>query len=230
VGLLLSLAFGGSSLLVVAAVVLFLLGGWTLLLNRRVLIGLAIAAAVIAAAVWLAKAREDLIDQGRREQRAVDEAANERARVARRDQIASQVVESSKREVAALAQLRLANQRIELARLERERKPHVTPAADSRCVVPHGFVLDHDAALSSAAGRTSVPAGEADVDRASGISLSLASREIGRNYDELGKCIARLSTSEERRYTECVEWDRRYGTQSGCTRGGASEAASGAGK
>jgi hypothetical protein len=224
-GLLLSLALGSSGLLIAAAVGLFLLGGWPLLLNRRVLIGLAIAAAAIAAVVWIDRTRESLIDQGRREQRAVDEAANERARVVRRDQISAQVVESSKREVAALEQLRLANQRIELARLERERKPHVTPAADARCVVPHGFVLDHDAGLSSAAGHPAVLDAKADDDRASGIPLSLASREIGRNYAELGKCINGLNAAEERRYTECLAWDRTYGTKSGCTRGGPPEAA-----
>lgn len=224
-GLLLSLALGGGGLLIVAIAAIVFLGGWALLLNRRVLIALAIAAAVIAAGLWLAKAREDLIQRGRLEERAAQAEINARAHAARQAQISEFIVEFSKRQSAAAETLRLANQRLELAQLERERKPHVTPAADARCSIPRGFVWDHDAALSGAAGRADLPAREGDPDRASGIALSLASREIGRNYAELGKCINELNAVEERRYAECVAWDLKYGTQSGCSRGSAPEVA-----
>jgi hypothetical protein len=156
---------------------------------------------------------------------------NARAHKKRQDEISSYVVEASARQVAALEQLRLAHQRIELALLDLERNSHVSPAADARCDLTHGFVLDHDAALSIAAGRAAVSDGKAaDVDRSAGIALSLASREIRRNYGELGACIAEISAIEDRRYTECLEYDRKYGTQSGCARGGPQEAPTNAGR
>lgn len=230
-GLALSLALGGGGFLTLAVIGIVVLGGWPLLLNRRVLMGLAIAAAVIAAAVWLDRAREGLIEQGATEERARWVEANARAHKERQDEISSYVVASSERQVAALEQLRLTRQRIELALLELERNSHVTAAADARCDLTHGFVLDHDAALSVAAGRAAISDGKAaDVDRSAGVALSLAAREIRANYGALGACRAELNAIEDRRYTECLEYDRKYATKSGCARGGPQEAPTNAGR
>lgn len=187
-----------------------------LLTNRYVLTGIAIAAIAISIAVWWERTKSGWIETGAESARVSQKAANEKARADRQAAIAGFVVDFSKREGDLRDELKRKEYEIEKARSER--KPNVTPVADSRCIVPRGFLYDHDADLSRAAGGPAVPAPPADVNGDSGVPLSRVSREVGHNYGELGKCIARLSVCEERRYSACVEWDRKFGTKSNCTR------------
>jgi hypothetical protein len=214
---------GGGGLALLIAGGAFLLGGWPLLLNRKVLLAIAVVVAIAAAAAWWEGEKASLRAEGAAAEHVRQERINKLARDKRQADISDFVVDSTKRELELRGRLQLSEQRLDRALAERI--SHVSTAADSRCVVPYGFVRDHDTDLSRATGRAAILIGSTDFERASGIPLSRVGAEIGHNYAQLGKCLARLSAAEERRYTACIEWDRKWGTESHCTRGGPPEAA-----
>lgn len=162
--------------------------------------------------------------RGAAAERAQHEADKAAAQEQRRKDIAEYVVSSSEREVKLAAQLHATETKLAIEILNREANGHVSKAADSRCTVPAGFVYDHDAALRAVSRDAAIPAQPADVDRASGLSLSLVRSVLNANYGECGKLLDRYNAGEERRYTACIEWDRKWGTKSNCTRGGAGAA------
>lgn len=197
----------------VAVVAVGLLGGLPLLLNRWVLGVLAtLLLGALAALAW-AGVKDHYREEGAKAIAAADYAAGE----ARRKLLDAFALERS--DAVKEGQERLALQLQLLDKLRQERKSHVSQAADRKCAVPVGFVYDHNAALPGAAGRAAVPepaAGAADAP--SGVVLSALGACVASNYTECGKLQARLDACENARYTACVQWDQRFGTNSGCTR------------
>lgn len=210
---------GGGGGLVLIVLAIGFLGGWSLLLNRYVLGAIAVAVLAIAVAAWWANEKAALRAEGRQ---ALEEA-NKKAAVERRRAIAEYVSDLSARNTELDAKVRGLLARIDADQLDRERNPHVSKAADAACPIPRGFVRDVDAALPGAAGRAAVPDGGAGVDVPTGIPLSVVAREVGRNYAQCSKLLADRDAAEEKRYTACLEWDRKFGTHSNCSRGGAQQ-------
>lgn len=189
-------------------------GGWALVLNRRVLGALALLLAAVAFALWVHHRDDRLREEGRQ---AVEEA-NRLAHVKRQEEIADFVVTWSKREGALRNELASKEHALWEAQQKRERSPGVSRKADAACPVPLGFVRDHDSALPRSAGSPRLPPAGANLDDPSGVVLSGIARCVGRNYTECAKLEERLASCEERRYRACLEWDKRFGTESGCTR------------
>lgn len=202
----------GVALLVFVAV--GLLGGWSLVLNRY---GLGVLAAIFAM-VGLAFGYEALADRLRAEGKAEVVATNQRAQNERRAAITAWAVDKAARDVAAFDKQRLAEQRMDLERDQWKKDSHVSKAADAACGVPDGFVFDHDRAAPRTPGRPALQlAVPANSDRRSGIPLSIASNAIVDNYSACRKLIDRVETTERKRYDDCVAYDKRYGTTSGCS-------------
>lgn len=81
-----------------------------------------------------------------------------------------------------------------IAALEEELRAYVTPLADSRCVVPVGAVVYHDAAISAAAGGAAVSAAAGrSVDADSGVALSTVVGTAAKNYVEAHDVVERLT-------------------------------------
>lgn len=159
------------------------------LLNPWVLLGL------LAAALAIAVSSEQF---GENRQENADKAkllAEERKTSAERDKryeaVAQLVVDQGKRDAAAALELEQAHARvIVVTKFIREKVPaYVTPLADSRCIVPVGFVQLFNAAASGQADQadTSAPAttGGLSVDRPSGVALSAVGT---RTVDNFGTC------------------------------------------
>jgi hypothetical protein len=204
---------------VVAFVGVGLLGGWPLVLNRRVVGALVVLLACVAVGMWRVHDIEHWRKVGAEECARQVAAVNDAAKAARRAAISEQVVESSARETDLRAQLRAALSRAtppDPTTPTKQRATHVTRKADAGCVITAGFVRDHNANLPGAAGRATPPdATPADPDAPSGVALSQVVEVVAANY---ASCAAVIDAQEQRRYESCVAWDKRYGTNSGCTR------------
>jgi hypothetical protein len=173
-----------------------------------------VAAAIAAAVFWWERLRTSWIAQGVLEEHARQEVVNARAHTKRENEISGFREEMLQANAGLQRQLGAKDQEID--RLNKERGNHVSPAADSRCIVPRGLVRDLDGALPGAAGRAAVSDAGGDQDAAAGVSLSWISGIIRGNYGQCAKYIERLSGFEQRRYEACLAWDAKWGTHSGC--------------
>jgi hypothetical protein len=72
---------------------------------------------------------------------------------------------------------------------------YVTPAADARCIVPLGFVREHDAAASGELSAVSQAPGQSD-DAASGLALSAVAATVVGNYGTCRGTAEQLSDLE----------------------------------
>lgn len=189
---------------------------WSLLLNRYVLGAISIAITIGLASWWWNSKQESLREEGRVQVRQEVALANAAAQKQRQELI----LENEKQTALLLSEsaqrLAVAIKQLEIERAKR--KPRISAVADAACVVPVGFVFDHDAALPNASGGPGVSTPSASDDRPSGIPLSVAAATIGKNYGVSAECLLRLSSTEEQRYRACVLWDSKFGTRSGCSR------------
>lgn len=155
------------------------------------------AAAVLAlVAGGLAWWRHDIAARATAELRA--EIATSQAR--RREEVAEYVLDMSARNTALVGELLLERGRVktETRYLKQKVTDYVTPLADSRCIVPRGFVLHFDAAWS---GRGAALPGSAGrlVDEPSGVPLSRVEDVV---TDNAGACHELLA--------EVRAWRRWY--------------------
>jgi hypothetical protein len=169
----------------------------SLVFNRYTLAALAIAAATWAAWSWHTSKIDAAVAEADRRWEARIEA--ERAR--HRGLVADWVLELAARDEAAMAKFAQAKaERVVVYRTLIEEVPrYVTPLADSRCIVPRGFVLHHDAA---AVGARAAPVREVAgglIDADSGLALSSVERTVAENYAACHDAIAEVS-----------EWRRWY--------------------
>ncbi len=72
---------------------------------------------------------------------------------------------------------------------------HVTPADDARCIVPLGFVREHDAAASGDLSALSGAPVQPD-DRPSGLALSAVAATVADNYGACNETRRQLSDLE----------------------------------
>lgn len=167
-----------------------------LVANRWVLGGLAIAAAVYGANAWhqgKIRAAVEARDQAW-------ERALEAERAKRRDAVSAWVLELAERDARwrELYNKAAAERRVVFQTILKEVPFYVTPLADSRCVIPRGFVFLHDAA--AAGGAPAVPGGSGGlVDSDSGVALSAVGATVAENY---GSC--------HDAFAEVAEWRRWY--------------------
>lgn len=183
------------------------------LLSPRVLAGLAIAAAaagLVGYAWWWHSSRVSEAVEAERV-RGVARIEAERAR--RREEVAAWVVEMSVRDMAARARYdRLAADRREIFITLRKEVPiYVTPTADSRCSVPRGFVLFHDAAAASRPAADPAAAG-GSLDAPSGVALSAVAATVGENYAACHDAIAEVKRWREWYVDLRAQWDRLLAT------------------
>lgn len=205
---------GGTGMLAIVAVVLVgVLGAWPLVLNRYVLGGLA----VLLTCLGVAAAYEVWAQRLRDEGAAALVAANEAANVER--QKATKEFEQDKSDLVKEQQERLAtaNAQTLAARTARERDTHVSKNAAGMCRLTVGFLWDYDASLPSI-GRGKIPESHSADDTPAAISIADASKLIGRNNDICASAIEQLAAIDARRYGECLAWDKRFGTHSGCAK------------
>lgn len=204
-------ALSSTALAIVVGFVAFgLLGGWPLVLNRRVLGACGVAlACVLAALAW-----QHYADELRAQGAAACAAANVAAQ-AQRD-AATRLLEADMSDLVKEQQDRLAmaNHRIDK---EQERARRVSKTADAKCTVPRGLVRDLNYDLPGAVHGPDLPQPQTDDDLPAGLALSAVGREVGHNYGECRKLLEERAAVNQRRYDECIAWDRRYGTTSGCT-------------
>lgn len=138
---------------------------------------LALLAAAAGGLLWW---RHDIDANATAKLRGEIAAANAK----RRSEVAEYVTDMSARNTALAGELRAerGREKTTTQTLLKEVTRYVTPLADSRCVVPAGFVLHHDAAWRG----TPVPsAPSGSVDAPSGISLS---RVESVNTENAGAC------------------------------------------
>lgn len=161
-------------------ILLLLRTAWGWLSNPLVVGGIAIAALF----AWHWADKRAAVNAARAEMRQEIEAAHAR----RRAEVAAITVDLSER--ATKLRDELGRGKVEIQTITKtliqEVPRYVTPLADSRCVVPRGFVLHHDAAW---AGRMPEPAPAAGglVDEPSGVPLSrvesVATENAGACHD-----------------------------------------------
>lgn len=167
-----------------------------LLGNRYVQAALAVAAAIFAVWWWHTSAIDDAVDA--RDKHWAGKIEAERTR--HRGIVADWVLEMAARDekARALYEAKKADRVVVYETLEKEVPVYVTPLADSRCIVPAGFVLHHDAA--AAARPAAIPEGPGGlVDADSGLALSTVERTVSENYAACHDAI-----------DEVTEWRRWY--------------------
>lgn len=205
--------------LVLAVAVLVLLaffmpGGLALVLSRKVLLALALLAVATGAMLWWEKEKEDLRAEGA----ARAEAVAAQARQARLEENAGWALLITKRDSELRGELAGSLKTIETLQAELDRRPRVTQAANRMCTITLGFVRDYDASLPSSARRPSVQPAEAlGDDTPAGVPLDRIAAEIRHNNGAAAACVEALAAAERRRFETCIEYDKRYGTSSGCT-------------
>lgn len=159
-----------------------------------------VAAAIALGAAWI---------WHRHEIRVAIEAHDIAATAKRREAIADYVVTMSARTGTQRREVEVAQGEVRTQIVERikEVPRYVTPLADSRCVVPRGFVHDHDAAWGLPA--VPLPAGGL-VDEPSGIPLS---RVRAVDDENAGTCRAiRVELDAWRRWyaAESTAYGRQF--------------------
>ena len=167
-----------------------------LLGNRYVLAALAGAAVLFGAWGWHTSAIDDAVKA--RDLHWTGKIEAERTR--HRGIVADWVLEMADRDEKARAAYaaKKAEREIVYRTLKEEVPVYVTPLADSRCIVPVGFVLHHDAA--AAARPAALPEGPGNlVDGDSGLALSAVERTVSENYAACHEAI-----------DEVTEWRRWY--------------------
>ena len=183
-----------------------------LLLNRYVIGALASALLIGSTVLWWGHKKDELRTEGA----AACQETNRKAQ-AERDR-KDEAFRDDQAKIQQGLRDELKTTKGELDRLRKERKSHVSATADAQCVIPRGFVRDHDRDLPRAAQGPELPLSAADADKPAGVVLSRVSRCVGSNYTECAKIQRERDTANEERYQACLAWDKRYGTQSGCTR------------
>jgi hypothetical protein len=113
-------------------------------------------------------------------------------------------------ELDAKLKAELAKERALRDRLANMVKSYVTPLADSRCVVPRGFVLHHNA---SAAGADLPDASRELVDAAAGVSLSAVESTVSDNYAACRETAQRLRDLQQWLKDTKTRWNNSIGTQ-----------------
>lgn len=173
--------------------------------NRYVLAALAAAAALFAAWWWHSSRVDAAVAANDRAWEGRIEA--ERAR--HRGIVAGWVLDMAARDQAARERYAKAQaeRQVVYRTLKEEVPVYVTPLADSRCIVPLGFVLHHDAAAARRA--AAVPEGAGgSLDADSGLALSAVERTVTENYEACHDAIAEV-TEWRRWYPESREhWER----------------------
>lgn len=177
----------------------------SLVFNRYFLAGAA-ALAVVGGAWWWHTSRVDAaVDAERARLTAQIEA--ERAR--HRAQVSEWVVEMVERDGRArAAYAKLAAERREIfITLQKEVPVYVTSLADSRCIVPSGFVQHHDAAAAARAAPDPAAAG-GSVDADSGVALSAVAGTVAVNYAICHDAIAEVRRWREWYAEFSAQWEK----------------------
>jgi hypothetical protein len=190
--------------------------GWllSLVFNRYTFAAAAAAALAWAGWSWHTSEIDKAVEAAvaARDLHWTGEIEAERAR--HRGLVADWVLEMVAREDAA--RVRLAKEKAareaRFRQLLKEVATYVTPVADSRCVVPRGFVLFHDAAAAGDAGPPGAAAvpepGGGSLDADSGVALSAVGSRVAENYAACHEAIAEV-TAWRRWYLEARDsWER----------------------
>ncbi len=166
----------------------------SILTNRYVLAAAAGVAVVVGAWWWHTSRVDAAVDA----ERAANFAAFERERQKHRETVSAWVVEMVERDGRAReSYAKLAAERREIfITLQKEVPVYVTSLADSRCIVPAGFVQHHDAAAAARAAPNPAAAG-GPVDADSGLALSTVAGTVAGNY-----AICHDAIAEVRRWRE----------------------------
>lgn len=180
---------------------------WLLsVVTNRYFLGAVAIAAVIGSGWWWHTSKVDAAveREGKRW-----EAHVEALKTKQRAEVSGWVLEMVERDgIARAAYAKLAGERREVfITLERKVPVYVTSLADSRCIVPRGFVLHHDA--SAAARDPPDPAASGgSVDADSGLALSTVERTVSGNYAICHDAIAEVKRWREWYADFRVEWEK----------------------
>ena len=174
--------------------------------TNRYFIAAAAAGGVILGAWWWHTSRVDAAVDA---ERARLTAQIEAERADHRRKVSEWVVEMVEREARARdAYAKLAAERREIfITLQKEVPVYVTSLADSRCIVPRGFVQHHDAAAAARAAPDPGPAG-GPVDADSGIALSAVAGTVAGNYAICHDAIAEVRRWREWYAEFSAQWEK----------------------
>lgn len=176
------------------------------ILTSRYFLGAVAVAAVIGSGWWWHTSR---VDRAVEAERSRLTALIEAERQANREKVSAWVVEMVERErIAREAYAKLAAERREIfITLEKEVPVYVTSLADSRCIVPVGFVLHHDAAAAARAAPDPGASG-GSVDADSGLALSTVAGTVSGNYAICHDAIAEVRRWREWYAQFSAEWEK----------------------
>ncbi len=149
---------------------------------------------------------------GAREKAANDKYAADMNR--KRGEIADLVLAgiAARDQLEATIRAQAASFDAEMTRIKNRRPAYVTPLADSRCVVPRGFVLQFNASASAANGSPGThdpgppEAGTELVDAPAGIALSAVSDAVTGTQQALGECRRQVTGWQQFYSTVLVPW------------------------
>lgn len=177
----------------------------TIVFNRYFIAAAGSLAVVLGAWWWHTSKVEAAVDAERSRLMAQIEAE----RAANRAKVSEWVVEMVEREAKArTAYAKLAAERREIfITLQKEVPVYVTSLADSRCIVPYGFVLHHDAAAAARAAPDPGASG-GSVDADSGLALSAVAGTITENYAICHDAIAEVKRWREWYAEFSAQWEK----------------------
>lgn len=204
---------------IVAAVALLFFINPALLLNKWVLGALAAVALVTCAGAWVAARDARLREEGAAGERDLWQQVTKAAQARRRKEHEEFKAGADTREAALQAELTARDATITDLTKRIKGSGNVSKTADAGCAVPNGFVWDHNRAVPRAAGRTDVqPAESGGKDGRSAVVLSTIRDAIADNYGTCARLLQRVEAANVKRYKDCTEYDRIYGTSSGCVK------------
>lgn len=180
---------------------------WLLpVLTNRYFLAAAGALALVLGAWWWHTSKVDAAVDA---ERARLTAQIEAERAAHRAKVSEWVVEMVEREARArAAYAKLAAERREIfITLQKEVPVYVTSLADSRCIIPRGFVLHHDAAAAAGAAPDPGAAG-GSVDADSGLALSTVAGTVTENYAICHDAIAEVKRWREWYAEFSAQWEK----------------------